>query len=54
MMTTTTEQSGARYVEHDQHSPSTADRAWPPAPEQRQWRFVSAVHAARALNARPA
>jgi len=54
MTTTTTEQSGARSDEHDQTSPSTADRVWPPAPEQRQWRFVSAVHAARALNTRPA
>jgi hypothetical protein len=54
MTTTRTEHSDACLDEHDQLSPPTAEYVWPPAPKQRQWRFVSALHAARALNARPA
>jgi hypothetical protein len=54
MTTTTTEHSSAHSDEHDQLSPRIAEPVWSPAPEERQWRFVSAVHAARALNARPA
>ena len=56
-MTTTTratEPTGALSDQGDQLSSSTADHALPPPPELRQWRFVSAVHAAWALNTRPA
>jgi hypothetical protein len=56
-MTTTATASartGAFSDQGDQLSSSTADHVLPPPPELRQWRFVSAVHAALALNARPA
>ena len=52
--TTETERTGAPSDQGDQLSSNTADDVLAPPPEQRQWRFVSAVHAAWALNSRPA
>jgi hypothetical protein len=52
--TTATDLTGALTDQGDQPSSSTADHVLPPPPELRQWRFVSAVHAAWALNARSA
>lgn len=52
--TTATERTGALADQGDQLSSNTADHLLPPPPEQRQWRFASAVHAAWALNTRPA
>lgn len=52
--TTATEHAGARSDQSDQLSSRSEDHAVPSPPEQRQWRFVSAVHAAWALNGRTA
>jgi hypothetical protein len=52
--TTATDLTGARSDQGDQLPSNTSDHVLPPPPEQRQWRFMSAVHAAWALNARPA
>jgi hypothetical protein len=52
--TTATEHPGARSDQSDQLSSRSADHVVPSPPELRQWRFGSAVHAAWALNARPA
>ena len=50
----TTEHTVASSDDQDQMPPRISEPATTQVSDERRWRFASAVHAARALNARPA
>jgi hypothetical protein len=50
----TSDHTVAGADDRDRPSPRAAGTDSPEVPEQRRWRFVSAVHAAKALNGQQA